>query len=242
VVAVGRSLFWGLTGQLVVLLGLAVTVGLTGAGWLVGMGCGVAVNLLFARGLMHASMPSMGAANVVTLARATLVCAVAALVTSASNGADVVPAVVILATVALVLDAVDGQVARRTGSTSALGARFDGEVDAFLMLVMSIFVWPDYGWWVLAIGAMRYAFLVAGWALPWMRASLTWRYWRKVVAAVQGIVLVVVESGVLPHPLNAAALVVALALLVESFGRDVWWLWRHRERAGDVVMQKVAAR
>ena len=26
-----------------------------------------------------------------------------------------------------------------------------------------------------------------------------------------------------------AALAAALALLAESFGRDVWWLWRHRQ-------------
>ncbi len=41
-------------------------------------------------------------------------------------------ALVALASAALVLDAVDGQVARRTGTATALGARFDGEVDAFL--------------------------------------------------------------------------------------------------------------
>ena len=41
------------------------------------------------------------------------------------------------------LDAVDGQVARRTGTVSALGARFDMEVDAFLILVLSVYVAPD---------------------------------------------------------------------------------------------------
>ena len=34
----------------------------------------------------------------------------------------------------------------------------------------------------LAIGAARYAFLAAGWSLPWMREPLPPRYWRKVVA------------------------------------------------------------
>ena len=42
--------------------------------------------------------------------------------------------------VALALDGVDGQVARRTGTVSALGARFDMEVDAFLVLVLSVHV------------------------------------------------------------------------------------------------------
>ena len=56
---------------------------------------------------------------------------------------------VVLAAVALVLDGVDGQVARRTGTVSALGARFDMEVDAFLMLVLSVYVassWPRGCW------------------------------------------------------------------------------------------------
>ncbi|MFD8079956.1 CDP-alcohol phosphatidyltransferase family protein [Streptomyces sp. NPDC059718] len=40
-----------------------------------------------------------------------------------------------LATLALLVDAVDGRVARRTGTTSPLGARFDMETDAFLIRV-----------------------------------------------------------------------------------------------------------
>ena len=41
---------------------------------------------------------------------------------------------------ALLLDAVDGGVARRTGTVSGFGARFDMEVDAFLILVLSGYV------------------------------------------------------------------------------------------------------
>jgi hypothetical protein len=48
------------------------------------------------------------------------------------------------------------------------------------------------------------------------------------VAAVQGIVLVVAAAGVLPGWVVVAALLAALALLAESFGRDVLWLVRHR--------------
>ena len=58
----------------------------------------------------------------------------------------------------LVLDAVDGRVARRTGTTSSFGARFDGEADAFLILVLSVYVAARLGSWVLVIGAARYAF------------------------------------------------------------------------------------
>jgi phosphatidylglycerophosphate synthase len=127
---------------------------------------------------------------------------------------------------ALLLDAVDGWVARRTGSITELGARFDMEVDAFLLLVLSAYVAPVLGPWVLAIGLMRYAFVAAGWLVPRLRGQLPPRYWRKVVTAVQGIALAVAASGVLPS-LAGVLVGVALALLVESFGRDVAWLARH---------------
>jgi hypothetical protein len=80
---------------------------------------------------------------------------------------------------------------------------------------------------------MRYAFVAAGWAFDWMRAQLPPRFWRKVVAAVQGIALVIGAADVLPTALTLLALLIAVALLLESFGRDVMWLWRngHRDMA-----------
>ncbi len=116
--------------------------------------------------------------------------------------------------------------ARRTGTATPLGARLDGEVDAFLILLLSIFVSRDYGRWVLVIGAARYALLLAGWLIPWLAAPLPPRYWRKVVAAVQGIVLTVAASGLLDRLAGMIAVAAALLLLAESFGRDVIWLYR----------------
>jgi len=134
-----------------------------------------------------------------------------------------------LVVVALALDWVDGQVARRTGTCSAFGARFDMETDAFLILVLSVYAAAALGWWVLLIGAARYLLWLAERVLPWLRRPVPPRYWRKVVAAVQGIVLAVAVSGVLPSAWSAGLLVGALALLAESFGRDVWWLWQSRD-------------
>jgi hypothetical protein len=110
-----------------------------------------------------------------------------------------------------------------------LGAHFDAEVDAFLILILSVYVARSAGAWVLAIGAARYAFLVAEWPLRWMRAQLPPRFWRKTVAAAQGIFLTIAASQLLPRTATQALVAVALALLAESFGRDVWWLWRHRQ-------------
>jgi phosphatidylglycerophosphate synthase len=221
----------GLLAQVAVLVVLAATVGLGLAGWLAGLAFGL-VTLVLLRGAR------LGPADRVTLGRATLVGGVTALVAESLTRPEPVAVLVPLAAAALALDAVDGWVARRTDTVSRLGARFDMEVDAYLILVLSGYVADRLGGWVLAIGLMRYAFAAAGWVVPWLRAELPPRYWRKVVAATQGVVLVLGASGLLPRPVATAVVAVGLGMLVESFGRDVGWLWRHRavgpaDRAGD---------
>jgi phosphatidylglycerophosphate synthase len=218
----------GLVFQMLLLAALAGTVGLSRTGWLVGVTCGVIIDAALARGLSHHRSDRLSPAGWVTLARASLAVGVAALVASSFERHAPVAMLVSLTALALALDAVDGAVARRTGTTAALGAHFDAEVDAFLILVLSIYVARSAGAWVLAIGAARYAFLAAAWPASWIRTPLPPRYWRKFVAATQGVVLAIAAAGVLAPSVNRALLLVALVLLAESFIRDVWWLWAHR--------------
>jgi phosphatidylglycerophosphate synthase len=213
--------------QVVLLAALSAGYSLGPVGWLAGIAYTVGLCGLLTSAVRRAGASTLGPADLVTLARAVLVGGVTALIADGfwSGGTAVVP-LIVTATVALVLDAVDGQVARRSGTVSALGARFDMEVDAFLVLVLSVQVAALLGPWVLAIGVMRYAFVAASWIAPWMRSPLPTRYSGKAVAALQGIVLVAAVSEVPPYPLTVALVLTALALLVWSFGRDVVWLWR----------------
>ncbi|MFZ0191657.1 MAG: CDP-alcohol phosphatidyltransferase family protein, partial [Streptosporangiaceae bacterium] len=209
------------------LLGIvAATAGLGVAGWIAGLATGSAATALLATARMRSDDPAIFPADWVTLTRALLIAGVAGLVADSFNRPLAVTALVTLSSIALALDAVDGQVARRTGTATPLGARLDGEVDAFLILLLSIAVSRDYGSWVLVIGAARYALLLAGWLMPWLAAPLPPRYWGKVVAAVQGIVLTVAASGVVDRLTGMIAVAAALLLLVESFGRNVLWLYR----------------
>jgi phosphatidylglycerophosphate synthase len=221
----------GLVAQVVILASLAGTVGLTTSGWIVGLTCGVTLTAALAHGIARCSTDGLRAADWVTLTRASLAIAVAALVADSFTRPARVTLLVSVSAAALTLDFVDGWVARRTRTARMFGALFDGEVDAFLILVLSVYVARSAGVWVLAIGAARYVFFAAGWPLPWMRAPLPPRYWRKVVAATQGIVLTAAAADVLPRSLTNAGIVVALLLLGESFGRDVLWLWGHRQAA-----------
>jgi phosphatidylglycerophosphate synthase len=199
---------------------LSVTVGLGVAGWTAGGAVSLAAALLLERGLRRSGSASLGPANSVTYARSLLVAAVTAL--AVSPGPTSV--IVLLAGAALALDGVDGAVARRTGSSSALGARFDMEVDAFLLLALCVVAARGVGAWVLATGLLRYAFVAAGVLLPWLAAPLPPRLSRKVVAAAQGVVLLIAVSGVLTSVAAVAALWAALGALCWSFARDVVWL------------------
>ena len=209
------------------LLGVvSATAGLGVAGWVAGLAAGSAATALIATARARSDEPAILPADWVTLTRMLLIAGVAGLVADSFSRPASITALVTLSSIALALDAVDGQVARRTGTATPLGGRMDGEVDAFLILVLSIAVSQHYGSWVLIIGAARYLLLIGGWLLPWLAAPLPPRYWRKVVAAVQGIVLTAAASGLLDHLTAMIAVAAALLLLTESFGRDMVWLYR----------------
>jgi phosphatidylglycerophosphate synthase len=216
----------GLLATAVLLSVVSAATGLGVAGWIAGLATGAAATALIATARMRSDQPAILPADWVTLTRAVLCAGVAGLVAASFGRPVSITALVTVSAVALALDSVDGQVARRSGTATPLGGRLDGEVDAFLILLLSIAVSQKYGSWVLIIGAARYALLLAGWLIPWLAAPLPPRYWRKVVAAVQGIVLTVAVSGRLDRLVGMIAVAAALLLLAESFGRDVRWLYR----------------
>jgi phosphatidylserine synthase len=85
--------------------------------------------------------PGIGPANRVTLGRCALAIPVAAMLFGTETGDTVRWWIVGVSTVALLLDGVDGAVARHTDAQTRFGARFDMEVDAALILVLSVLVW-----------------------------------------------------------------------------------------------------
>lgn len=217
-----------LAGQLVLLGALLWAVGAGATGAVVASMCAVLGWVVLATALAQHGRTGLGPPDHVTLTRGTLACVVAALTVDSAMTATPVSPLVLLAGVALALDAVDGWVARRTRTTSALGARMDMEVDAFLILVLSIAAAGVLGWWVLAIGVFRYLLAAATWALPWLGGAVPPRYWRKAVAALQGIVLTLAVGRVLPDRAATASVAAALVLLAWSFGTQGFELWQTR--------------
>jgi phosphatidylglycerophosphate synthase len=210
------------------LLVLAAQPGLDLTAVVVGALVALATWLLVDQGVRREGLARLGPANVVTLLRAALTAGIVALVVQSWHAPVPRALVVVLAAVALSTDLLDGRLARTNGGATRFGASFDMETDAFLILALSVYAVPVVGAWVLLIGLARYLLLLAGAAWPWLTAPTPPRPWAKLVAAVQGIVLLVVVADVLPRTLSATLAGVSLALLVESFGHQVVVLWRLR--------------
>ena len=175
----------------------------------------------------HHPFARFGTANQITTLRAILVSLVAALV-----GEPRLPRIAVAAVAASVavtaLDGVDGWLARRNGLASSFGARFDMEIDALLILALSVLAWrhDKAGAWVIVSGLMRYAFIAAGSIAPWLRAALPQSRRRQTICVVQIVVLTAVMLPAIEPPVSVAIAAAALVTLTSSFLIDTAWLWR----------------
>jgi phosphatidylglycerophosphate synthase len=188
-----------------------------------------ATTMAIAFGLVGDHHPYLrfGPANHVTMIRAMLVALIVSFI-----GEPEIPRVAAagtaLAVVMIVLDGVDGWLARRSRMTSAFGARFDVETDAVLVMAMCILVWQHgkAGAWVLLGGMMRYLFVMAGSWLPWMARPLRPTRRAKTVSVCNMVGVSVALAPIVPHPFSAIAAGSTLIALSWSFAVDVRRLWR----------------
>ncbi|MGH9139763.1 MAG: CDP-alcohol phosphatidyltransferase family protein [Vicinamibacterales bacterium] len=175
----------------------------------------------------HHPFARFGAANQITTLRAMLVALVAGLV-----GEPRLPAVASTAVAASIastlLDGVDGWLARRDHTASPFGARFDMEIDAVLILALSVLAWrhDKAGTWVVVSGLLRYAFVAASTVAPWLREALPPSRRRQAICVAQivGLTLAMVPS--INPPASTLVAAAALAALSYSFLVDIVWLWR----------------
>jgi phosphatidylglycerophosphate synthase len=173
--------------------------------------------------------PRLGPANLMTGLRMALVAGLAG-VASGPRPETGWP-LVVLATVAAIADAVDGPLARRSGLASRFGARFDMEVDALLILVLSLLAWraAGVGAWILLAGALRYVFVATGTVFTWLSGVLPPRWRRQAVCVVQIAALILALVPGMPSQVAAGAAAGGLLLLTWSFAVDTAWLYAARK-------------
>lgn len=182
--------------------------------------------------IKHLSTRSFGPANQVTLARGGLV----ALLFGLIGDSTAAWLIVVVASSALALDGVDGWLARRFDVESEFGARFDMEIDALLLLALTVLAWQygKAGPWILLAGVMRYLFVALSFLLPFLGRSLPPRRRRQTAFVVQAIAVIVCISPVVAQPVSGAIALIGLVLLTLSFAIDVVYLARD---TGDLVGQ-----
>lgn len=165
-----------------------------------------------------------GLHNSVTLTRGILVC----LLFGTLFADDLVSPWLVfgLGAVALMLDGLDGWLARRAGLQSEFGARFDVETDSALAATLALWllVTGTTGLEVLVLGFTRYVFVAAGWVVPWLRTELPPAFRRKAICVVQIGALLVLTLPVLTPGLVFALSIGASLALVYSFAVDLRWL------------------
>ena len=171
-----------------------------------------------------------GIANQITLLRAGLVCLASGAMQAGGSSSASEWSLVVLVAAALSLDAADGWLARRLRLASGFGARFDLEIDAWLILVLALLVWQSgrVGPWVLAIGLMRYVFVLASWYLPALRGPLPPSRRRQVVCVQQSVTLLVCLLPPVGNLFANVAAGLALLALLASFASDIIYLVRIR--------------
>jgi phosphatidylglycerophosphate synthase len=171
-----------------------------------------------------------GAANRVTLGRGVLVILLVCLAPWTGLLDGWLWPYALLCLLALVLDGVDGKVARNTGTQTAFGARFDMELDALFILGLCVaaLALDKAGLWVLAVGLMRYLFVAAGWLWQWIDKPLPDSFRRKTICVWQLVTLMVAILPVTPALFASMTLATALALLGYSFITDLLYLYQTR--------------
>lgn len=178
-----------------------------------------------------------GWANGVTLVRLVITSLFAGLACQQSWASPLSPELLWLflglALVALLLDGLDGRLARRLGTASAFGARFDMEVDALLILLLSLLAWllGKAGPWILVLGLMRYLFVAAGLLWPALTAPLPPSFRRQAVCVIAALALAALLAPPLVPPLSVVIAALGLALICGSFAIDTIWLLRHHRPA-----------
>jgi len=206
---------------------------LTWRGAMIAALCYALVAVLVLAGLsLHAPHRHFGIANSITLSRAAFGVLLLALAAEQGFGSGQVLdahfrwGLTAAAVLALLLDGVDGWVARRYNMTSGFGVRFDMEADGLFLLALTLIliVGGIVGPWVLVSGVTYYLFRLAGRVWPVLTAPLFPSRRRKMVFGTQAALLIAAIAPALAPWMSQLCCLTGVTLLLYSFSVDIAWL------------------
>ena len=197
------------------------------------MVCYAGMALLIVAGLTRHDHPyRFGLANTITLSRAALTALLFGIAAEWLAGGVATFAdrarwsLAGIAALILILDGLDGHAARRAGTASPFGARFDMEADALFVLALFLLVMATgaLGPWVLACGVIRYAFVIACLFEPRLNGPLPPRRRRKAIYVVQAASPMVALMPICPPICGSLLCAAAFGFVAYSFGADCFFL------------------
>ena len=166
-----------------------------------------------------------GVANTLSLLRSGLYSVVAGLAVAAPTAAVAwLPG--LLYGTGVILDKLDGTIARTVGQETALGTRLDMAVDTagFVAAPVTAVCWGLLPWWYLSLSAARYAFL----GVRWLRRARGMAVYArpdsnlgKRLAGVQMLFLTAVLLPAVPTDLGWRLAPIVLTPSLAVFGRDI---------------------
>jgi phosphatidylglycerophosphate synthase len=210
-----------------VMLGACIVAAAMGTPWPISAVALVSFTVLLLHGRkvwiagLRAALP-----NAVTMLR---VAAVAGIGLAWHGASGVLLAAVVIGVFAL--DWVDGWLARRMVASSAFGAHFDMEADAFLVLALGVelFTRGQLGGWILVSGLLRYATVLFG-AVIAPRAGDMPR--SRLGSSACGILITcLIVALVFPNAFGTACAAVGTALVVYSFSLSFYGSYLRRSPA-----------
>ena len=134
---------------------------------------------------------------------------------------------ILLALISLLLDGLDGFIARKYNQVTEFGELIDQEADNFLILIMTISLYlnRDVDFYIFLIPAYRYIFIFLMAKYAWLKRRLPESHIRKLACVLTIIFLIIAQESHLT--INSTFLVnLALFIITFSFSRDIIWLYR----------------
>jgi len=190
-------------------------------GWLGSMYCGSFVPMLACATVSLLMLCTRDVSSVMTLASGITTLRFSLIMISLMNAASwssyVLFAVLVIA---ILLDVVDGYVARKMNQTTLLGQHYDMEVDAIFVLSMGVYYYAyrDIAMWILVPGLLRYLYTTLMIFLPKETFAETKQRYASTIA---GIFFVILLAAILLQGIAQEVLLFIGSLLIAiSFGKS----------------------
>jgi phosphatidylglycerophosphate synthase len=127
-----------------------------------------------------------------------------------------------IAFLVLILDGIDGFLARKFKTQSGFGEYLDMETDAFYVLVLSCLLYQNgtFGMWIISLGLLRYLYFIVllFFKAPQQKEERVFR--ARLIAVI--LMVALIAGFALPLTIAKPAIVISTILVFYSFGNSFW--------------------